>query len=660
MPQNNDELLKLHLDIIQYFSKSIFRRNSVDDILWDIASNLIRKLNFVDCVIYILDPERQVLVQKAAYGTKNIDNVQVADPIEIIPGQGIVGFVAVSGKPEIIDDCSMDPRYIIDDAKRLSEICLPIIYENKVIGVIDSEHTDKNFYTAWHLEVLESIAAISATKIAKTLVEEKNEVLARFFNESPNPTLRVSKTGIVLNMNNAARNASGIWKIKENKIGNKSILSAIDASLGNVSISEFEVQSANRKLALWFVPFPAKGYVNIYSSDITEIKHAQLVAEKSSLAKDEFLSVMSHEIRTPLHAILGITTLLQTTELSSTQNDYVSNLEFAGNSLLAQVNDILDVEKIIAGKIEFNNQPFDIRQILRQVVQTFQARSDERKNNIELRVHTEVPSVLKGDDQKFVQVINNLVSNAIKFTFDGEIVLEVRLVGTHHDKTELELQVSDNGVGIPMQKQNKVFEAFEQAEYSTTRKYGGSGLGLTITKKLIELQGGRIALQSEAGKGTTITLNLIFETGTNSGNESTVSGLIDRIQLNPEILKNRKILIVDDNPINLMIAQEFLKNHGAQIHLSNDGIEAIADFQTFLPDIVLMDLQMPDCDGYEAARRIHALESEKVQKTPIIALSADVVARSREIAIEAGMADVISKPFQPDVLLAVINKYLKF
>jgi signal transduction histidine kinase/ActR/RegA family two-component response regulator len=650
----NYDLLKLHLEIIQYFSKSIFRRNKVDDILWDIASNLIHRLDFVDCVIYVLDRERQVLVQKAAYGKKNIDNIQIADPIEIVPGKGIVGAVAVSGKPEIIDNCDLDNRYIVDDARRLSEICVPIYYEDEIIGVIDSEHPDAGFYTPWHLEVLESIAAISATKIAKTLVEEKNEVIARFFDESPNPFLRANIKGSVLNSNTAARSLPALWRLSKNVIGNKSILHEIKKSLNEKKVRELDVQIDDRQLALRFIPFESKGYVNIYSSDITKIKIAQQIAEKSSKAKDEFLSVMSHEIRTPLHAILGVTSLLHMTSLTSKQTEYVSTLEFAGNNLLDQVNDILDLEKIAAGKVTFSKTPFNLKETVIQVIQTFNARAAERKNKLTLIFDENIPLVIIGDQRKLVQVINNLISNAIKFTLDGLIEISIQLKSNLNDRITLTIQVSDNGAGIPIEKQSRVFQAFEQAEFSTSRAHGGSGLGLTIARKLVELQGGWVKLTSEPGRGTTITLNLSFDTT----QAKVLSGIVDQELNQNRTLKNYKVLVVDDNPINLMIAQQFLLIWEMNVRMSNNGLEAIKDYEDFDPDIILMDLHMPECDGYEASRRIRKIERNTHKTIPIIALSADVVSRSRENAISAGMNDIVSKPFKPQTLLAAISRHL--
>lgn len=217
--------------MIRYFSQSVFRRNTLEDILWDIASNCIRELHFEDCVIYLADHERNVLVQKAAYGPKNIDNVQIADPIEIPFGKGIVGATALSRLPQNIPDCTVDPRYIVDDAVRQSEMAVPILFEGQLLGVIDSEHSHKGFYTEEHLDILEGIASIAATKIANTLAQEELADLARFFDENPMPVLRIDEGGKVLEHNKTSEGVLEHWGISGRFPKGGTVLSLVQESI---------------------------------------------------------------------------------------------------------------------------------------------------------------------------------------------------------------------------------------------------------------------------------------------------------------------------------------------------------------------------------------------------------------------------------------------
>jgi signal transduction histidine kinase/CheY-like chemotaxis protein len=643
--------LETHLEIIRYFSKSIFRQNTVDDILWDITSNCIHRLDFVDCVIYLIDEESNVLVQKAAYGAKDISGVEVAAPIDIPLGQGIVGSVAESGEAEIIPDCSQDKRYIVDDAARLSELCVPIMYEGKPIGAIDSEHHEKNFFSQEHLDIVSSIANISATKIVKTIIEEKNEILARFVEENPSPVLRVDKNGLILNKNRAADSLLHFWQVDEDLISNSQVLTAINKCLVTESPTLVEANYDDHSTSLLFAPVTDRDYVNIFASDVTELRRAKDDAERANRAKDQFLSIMSHEIRTPLNAVIGITELLKNTDPSPSQLQYLKSLDFSGKNLLCLINDILDLEKIEAGKIVFEEHAFDVREVIYGIHAAHGHLAKQENVKILCNIETEIPQEVVGDQNRLIQIINNLLSNAIKFSPGGTVKLGVEMDMKSGENVSLKFSVKDDGIGIPREKIHRIFNAFEQANTSTTREHGGTGLGLTITKKLVELQGGMMLVESEVGHGSKFGVQLSFGRIIKSEKSESLGFTFDTAQL-----ANTNILLVDDNPINLMVAEQLLLKWGVEVTKAANGQLAIDEFQERRPDLILMDLQMPVLDGIEATKEIR--KQENGTRVPIIAMTADAMLKSRDEAFEAGMNDYITKPFNPEELLKKIKKNL--
>lgn len=644
MQGNREKYLETHLEIITYFSKSIFRRNTIDDILWDITSNCIKRLDFVDCVVYLLNGDRSALVQKAAYGAKDIEGVKVASPIEIPLGQGIVGSVAVSGKAELISDCSIDPRYIVDDDIRNSEICVPIIFEDEVIGVIDSEHPDKGFYTQEHLEILTSIATISANKIARTMIEEENEVLARFVDENPTPVLRINAHGKILNHNQAAERLFDFWHVENGSMGDKETVKWVTEVLKSGRALAREINNEDRDWSLLIVPIEEHAYANIYVSDITELKQAKQLAEKASRAKDEFLSIMSHEMRTPLNAILGVGTLLRHPQDDAKKLKLLDTLDFSGKNLLALINDVLDLAKIESGKITFEKLSFSLPETMKELRQSFEHRADESGNTIVLNLNTTLVNVI-GDQNRLIQIVSNLISNAVKFTTNGNITIAVHSHEPGPGEYELEVEVSDSGIGIPEQKLDVIFDAFQQANTSTTRIHGGTGLGLSITKKLVELQGGTVRVNSTVGIGSRFAIKMPIEISEQMPSDSPL--VSDR---DLECLRGKSVLIVDDNPVNLLVAEEIVKKWGLKVHRATDGERAVETYQKYLPHVILMDLQMPVCDGIEATRRIRALSGDEA-KVHIIAVTADAMERTKESAMEVGMNDLITKPFDPEELL---------
>ncbi len=376
-------------------------------------------------------------------------------------------------------------------------------------------------------------------------------------------------------------------------------------------------------------------------------------AEKSAKAKENFLSTMSHEIRTPMNAIIGMTHLLIDENKNSEQDENLKTLKFSADNLLVIINDILDFSKIDAGKVEFEDVDFSLTELLHGIQHSLALQAAEKNLTFEFKLDEQIPDIVIGDPVRINQILTNLITNAIKFTKIGGIYTTVEFKEKTEDTVVLTFSVKDTGIGIRKDKQGVIFESFEQASSDTTRKYGGTGLGLTITKRLLELRNSKINLESEPGVGSHFYFD--FEFGVSKQSKS--RKIAESAQNKEESFKNLKILLVEDNAINQLIASKFLYKWGAEINFAENGIIGVDKVKNKKFDIVLMDLQMPEMDGFEATRAIRSLKGDYYKNLPILALTAAAMQEVKQQVEQAGMNDYISKPFNPNDLYNKIAKY---
>jgi signal transduction histidine kinase len=397
------------------------------------------------------------------------------------------------------------------------------------------------------------------------------------------------------------------------------------------------------------------------------LKTAELVAAKdqaeaANRSKSAFLATMSHEIRTPINAVLGLAHLLEHSALDEEQRNFITKISLAGQSLLSIINDVLDFSRVEAGRLELDHTAFQLTGVL-DALSTIMS-VDAGAKNIELVIAADddVPPKLVGDMHRLQQILINLVGNAIKFTDAGVVALRVALTARDEERVTLRFSVQDTGVGIAADKLTMLFDAFAQADSSTTRCYGGSGLGLAISKRLVELMGGTIGVDSTPGQGSTFWFTLTLAVAppqTATANGTPLDGPIAASQRPAgHGLEGVRILVVEDNAVNQIIAKGMLERHGARVAVVGDGRQAVelieANRDDF--DLVLMDVQMPVMDGYEATRRIR--DDLGLVGLPIIALTAGVFQTERDKALAAGMVDFIGKPFTIAEMLRVIGAHL--
>jgi len=795
---------------VNFFLSSLYNKETVEDILWDVAKNCIGRLAFEDCVIYLMDETGTGLEQKAAWGPKTIEDNRIISPIRIPLGEGIVGAVALHGQAEIVNDTSADPRYILDDQFRLSEISVPIIHEGKVLGVIDSEHPEKNFFTGKHLSILSTIASLCAIKMVQfeSAIRQRQEIdrqklfYEQILNNIPadiavfdtsHHYLFVNPTGIKSpelrqwiigkkdedycdlrnkpysvfkgrrdSFNKAVQSRTQIeWeepltdpaghvsfhlrkffpvlnnqgepelvigyglniterKMIENKIresekkyrdlfNNSPALilthdmqyriTSVNAAVKNVlgyTVDEItgkalheivDDQEAGGILQQYItdiatqtqlnVLVPARNaggdkihllyhaykvetgadepYVILFGQDISEririeedLQRAKLASEQNAQAKESFLAKVSHEIRTPMNGILGVADLLSRTNTDEQQNRYINVLRLSAQNLLAIVNDVLDIEKILAGKMLLEHIPFDLSRTLELLRDIFASEAERRQNRFVIDNTLDSTLQFMGDPFRISQVLTNLLSNAVKFTSNGLVRLQVSAVNEDDETMILGFRVEDSGIGIPADKLQEIFEPFSQVDFTARAGLLGTGLGLTICREIAVLMKGDITVESQEGRGSVFTFELPLKKLQSPAIARDVT-----IKDNRK-LDGRRILLVEDIELNRFVVQEMTKDWKLVLDMAMNGREAVAMAGQVKYDLILMDIQMPEMNGVEATRAIRDNTDSPNQHTPIIALSANAFETDKASYFSAGMDAVLSKPFVADTLFSVL------
>jgi CheY-like chemotaxis protein len=360
---------------------------------------------------------------------------------------------------------------------------------------------------------------------------------------------------------------------------------------------------------------------------------------------------MSHELRTPLNAVIGITHLLLQSQPREDQQEDLRTLQFSGESLLHIINDILDFTKLDSGKIELSAIDFNLRELTQSLYQSFSYKAKEKNIVFDVEYDQRMPFYVKGDNFRLSQVLNNLISNAIKFTREGFVKLKVEMVESDGTHFITRFSVIDSGIGIPEEKQEKIFEQFTQADSDTTRLYGGTGLGLSISARLVELMGSQILVSSTPGKGSDFNFTLSLQLGHHSDPAVDPPKVVSRSN---DPFRNKLILLAEDNTFNANIARRFITGWGAQLDVVVDGRQALEFVSRRKYDLILMDVQMPELDGFSCTRKIR----KHFKEVPILAITASPKNEIISEIMACGMNDFVSKPFKPNELRNKLLEYL--
>ncbi len=387
-----------------------------------------------------------------------------------------------------------------------------------------------------------------------------------------------------------------------------------------------------------------------YSEDLILTREQAILARN---VKERFLANMSHELRTPLNGIIGISHLLKQTKLEEAQIKMVKLLEVSSQSLLGVVNDILDISKIDSGKLTLYNSEVNIRHLLNSVVELLRFKANEKLLDLFVEVDDDIPKYIEADPLRLNQILMNLLSNSLKFTDKGSVKLIARCISKIGKEIVIKFEVIDTGIGIQKNRHSKIFESYEQAEDDTSLKYGGTGLGLGIVKKLVELLDGEIEFQSEFGKGSTFSFSIKFKIS--EGQQEIMSNSPNELTA----FKDVKVLVAEDNMVNQFMISKILKNWEIDAEIVEDGEIVLEKLEENKYDIILMDTHMPNLGGYETTRRIRSRYGNDKESVKIVSLSAAILEEEKKAAIEAGMNYVLTKPFSPLDLHRIISKIVK-
>ena len=436
----------------------------------------------------------------------------------------------------------------------------------------------------------------------------------------------------------------------------KGILPFLDNSIFAISISEF-----NLILILILISFliglgiyfawkikNLKENVFILEDKILALELEKEKAERAFKSRNEFLSTVSHELRTPLNAIIGITHLLIEDNPKKSQENYLTSLQFSGEYLLDFINQILEYNKLESGHFQVENSNFSIFELAKKIEKSLITQAKSKNDSLQFEVDSEIPNNLIGDHVKLSQILLNLITNAIKFTENGEVKVAIKLLSINKHVVFIYFEVSDTGIGIPEDKLEAVFESFSQGSVEINRKYGGTGLGLNIVKKLVEILGGKIKLESKMGHGTTFSFVLNFSIG----DEIPFS---QEKKYDPTKLADKKILLVEDNKINQMVISKMLENKKMICSIAETGEEGVELAKNKNYDLILMDIHLPGISGTTATENIRTFDKE----TPIVALTAISLDENREMLLSFGMNEVITKPFNPEDFYRIIAEKAK-